>query len=544
MTAINDLVDKAGSLGIGVSLQALYDMARTLEDMLDLEVFRVEFRIPAEPMEANDMPETVSVSQVDVYALAREIEETLQSLIIPEVAPMAHTAIPQKAAPSFITSVHTATKELRERVERLEKETISLPVIYSSFYASEALPVALDRSFAGDHAYAGDYTRAIAPGPPSIEAAPKEPEARPAIETRVIEKQAARDVLEKTVKKSSIESMEQSVRRSTTAVRELEDVYERLATSNIDVDKEIKRSTIVELDNVRATAFMGQPESAEAPQQEKGTAFGEMAASAPIVSGRSVEVPAFRLKLKVSPPSEQAADNVRRLSEAVAQSVSGPPPASFERERQVAVPREMAIAPPALVSVHRSLNIMNEYLSSAAVISGLAGLATAGVSDSQALGSQVLGGQAPLVQLMLDKAAAPASAPINMLVQAGESIKIPVPQPILIEGGSGSGPALNLAVSVVATRAMERSGGQAMLDLVRSADSGSLPVGREAVNVTMHGTGPDITENNTTNKVSNFHNTFNITVTVKGGSEDGDLRELGKKIGRILSEEIKRYGGI
>ncbi|CAJ36893.1 hypothetical protein [Methanocella arvoryzae] len=43
---------------------------------------------------------------------------------------------------------------------------------------------------------------------------------------------------------------------------------------------------------------------------------------------------------------------------------------------------------------------------------------------------------------------------------------------------------------------------------------------------------------------ANFNNTFNITVNVSGGSEEAEMKELGRKIGQILSEELKRYGGM
>ncbi|MBA1340583.1 MAG: hypothetical protein C5S40_00375 [ANME-2 cluster archaeon] len=41
-----------------------------------------------------------------------------------------------------------------------------------------------------------------------------------------------------------------------------------------------------------------------------------------------------------------------------------------------------------------------------------------------------------------------------------------------------------------------------------------------------------------------FHNTFNITVNVKKDGDESELRDLGRKIGLILSEELRRYGGI
>ena len=42
----------------------------------------------------------------------------------------------------------------------------------------------------------------------------------------------------------------------------------------------------------------------------------------------------------------------------------------------------------------------------------------------------------------------------------------------------------------------------------------------------------------------NVQNTFNITVTTTARGDERELRELGKKIGVILSDELKRYGGL
>ena len=46
------------------------------------------------------------------------------------------------------------------------------------------------------------------------------------------------------------------------------------------------------------------------------------------------------------------------------------------------------------------------------------------------------------------------------------------------------------------------------------------------------------------NPAVNFQNTFNITVTTTTRGDERELRELGKKIGVILSDELKRYGGL
>ena len=51
-------------------------------------------------------------------------------------------------------------------------------------------------------------------------------------------------------------------------------------------------------------------------------------------------------------------------------------------------------------------------------------------------------------------------------------------------------------------------------------------------------------EGYTDTKSVNFQNTFNIVVNVKNSGKETELRDLGKKIGQVLSDEIRRYGGI
>ena len=43
---------------------------------------------------------------------------------------------------------------------------------------------------------------------------------------------------------------------------------------------------------------------------------------------------------------------------------------------------------------------------------------------------------------------------------------------------------------------------------------------------------------------NHFHNDFHISVQVRDGSDERELRDLGRKIGRILSDELARYGGV
>ena len=47
----------------------------------------------------------------------------------------------------------------------------------------------------------------------------------------------------------------------------------------------------------------------------------------------------------------------------------------------------------------------------------------------------------------------------------------------------------------------------------------------------------------TSSKTTHFHNIFNITTHIEKAKEE-DLKDLGRKIGQILSDEIRQYGGI
>lgn len=135
----------------------------------------------------------------------------------------------------------------------------------------------------------------------------------------------------------------------------------------------------------------------------------------------------------------------------------------------------------------------------------------------------------------------------------------------------GSMPTMGLSAGIAAAQVSQRSGASMIQHLIQSApqvtgtvipqvssiyDAGrGLPFAapgspaaasgaENIVNISMpSATAGRANESNTTNKVSSFHNTFNITVNVKSG-EERELKDLGKKIGQILSEEIKRYGGI
>jgi hypothetical protein len=181
---------------------------------------------------------------------------------------------------------------------------------------------------------------------------------------------------------------------------------------------------------------------------------------------------------------------------------------------------------------------------------------------------------------------APGSALLSAMTSEAPPVVLPSPaasSPAPLSGypdtGTGALPArgqsawLSPAAGLVAAQAMQRSGLSAVQRLLLSAPrvpgdpghmaapsmsadlgrsmswampaSPALASGAESiVNITVPPPQPGRTvESTATTRVSNFHNTFNISVTVRGG-EERDLKELGKKIGQILSDEIKRYGEI
>lgn len=73
----------------------------------------------------------------------------------------------------------------------------------------------------------------------------------------------------------------------------------------------------------------------------------------------------------------------------------------------------------------------------------------------------------------------------------------------------------------------------------------SLPshIGTLTQNITLTHSGGVAATPSPKNEV-NLHNTFNIEIAMRGQGDERELRELGQKIGTILSEELKRYGGL
>jgi hypothetical protein len=69
------------------------------------------------------------------------------------------------------------------------------------------------------------------------------------------------------------------------------------------------------------------------------------------------------------------------------------------------------------------------------------------------------------------------------------------------------------------------------------------PAGTLAQNIMFPHSGGMTATSSPKNEVT-IHNTFNIEIAMRGQADERELRELGQKMGTILSEELKRYGGL
>ncbi|GEM_PF-3024360 len=111
----------------------------------------------------------------------------------------------------------------------------------------------------------------------------------------------------------------------------------------------------------------------------------------------------------------------------------------------------------------------------------------------------------------------------------------------------------NIDFSLAIAAAMQKDGHSAVKDLAMTLPSYSEDLYEMAVTPAPHvmpSLRQDVsllkdaaTETQIGGNVAHFHNTFNIVVNVKGRTET-EIKELGKKIGLILSDEMRQYGGI
>jgi hypothetical protein len=677
MTAINDLVgmacrlDSQGAKGLEPEFLQLAEAAEAfsslyasiyeiLGTLLSLELFRVEFRMPAAPPAQE--PPGEEKAPVPMPKEAREVV----------VGPI---------------NVYAITKEVQEALDRLGKETLDVTAAYAKYIPQERLPVIapaarivesqgpvppekpeLGRQYSEPKRTEippVQARRAIMPAErpqtykhpielkksevPRVEKVTRPPPVRPqrTDASREVPSQDKAPIIKAPLEMPAHgEIVDREIRRSVTVINGLREVYDVLLASApaiTGLEKEVRGFSLPEavfgsglkvpsqaeeipapspagghtplVQAPSSTAIPPQPSitipvpmarpitpqvtpgtpipqrpstttpaiPAKDATQAPGAASGKGRPVSPEawplagkgedeevklrVTYKNIEVPLIKPILKAPPTVEESAANARMISEAIAKSsapiasAEPPPPApapvnkptlehgvqpGYEAMRRPVEVQAARALSAVYSTVYRTVNIMEGYTNLAASVSRAAGeAAESGVGPYAGT---------PITKLLYAAAspiALPAS-PFNLPLNTGQ---MPAFTPDAGGRIEATAPAINLVMGIAASRAMQSAGGSAInnfISIMPSLGSGGL---QAAIPVERMGAGPINIhvppasgergqEPGAVNKVSNFHNTFNITVSMKGGGDEGDLRELGKKIGRILSDEIKRYGGI
>ena len=253
---------------------------------------------------------------------------------------------------------------------------------------------------------------------------------------------------------------------------------------------------------------------------------------------RMIEVPAFIPVQKITKPSDEAANNVEKLSNAIAKEASSSKNSFISRTNssQMMTALPSVILPPG--SVSSAFETMSEYITIASNINNQMN----DIMEQKGHETNSIISQGSASDLLLRNEVAVRAFSLDRIA-SGES------------GDEKTAQVINLAQSFAAAGALQKAGTSAIKDIIMAAPSSgtgyqmnpaaaiprlreinmqnaSIPQ-RDIINAAQSGT-----------TSSNFHNTFNIVVNVKGGKEESELRDLGRKIGLVLSDEIKRYGGI
>lgn len=141
--------------------------------------------------------------------------------------------------------------------------------------------------------------------------------------------------------------------------------------------------------------------------------------------------------------------------------------------------------------------------------------------------------------------------PFDLLLTGNGTGSVLTPE--VFGGRSASeGQVMNIAQSIATNQELQKVGYSVINDITGAVPSGgaaysgpqAMPHTVESIMQILSGSQREpVSTSHTGSNAVNVHNTFNIMVDAKGGRDETELRDLGKKIGLILSEEIKRYGG-
>ncbi len=249
------------------------------------------------------------------------------------------------------------------------------------------------------------------------------------------------------------------------------------------------------------------------------------------------EVPAFRPKISL----EDATINVSRLSNAISKK-------SHEKE-SILISKEFISSPAAKYTTSsQSISEPSVYVSNAfETISTCIDIASeVDRRASEMTREGIIDANKILWQSHL----------LNMIFSDGGSAAFNLDRFPTYEGSGviAGAQMMHIALDMASIGAFERAGSSVInntsLVLSRGADFrtaslAKMPYAVENVLHILSGSQKDTVESSrSSNNTVNLQNTFNIVVNVNNDGKETELREIGRKIGQILSDEIRRYGGI
>jgi hypothetical protein len=257
-----------------------------------------------------------------------------------------------------------------------------------------------------------------------------------------------------------------------------------------------------------------------------------------------IEIPSLVPAGAVNQPSEMAAMNTERFSEGIAR-LSGTETA------QTVFPVPATAVPSPTVLMSRSTDISSPRVSIPDAFEKIARYVTCRLEIHQQLVSSLSRGIAGGPGIF--------SIPLPFTVSEGRGGLLPG---LVWQGkdthATENTPVMNVAVSMMSSEGMQRA------HLLPFSAAGSSRTPGMPFGNAFSGTAPVSSPYSLEHALPlsagsrdgtahpapggrnpvNIQNTFNITVTAMAKGNEAELRELGRKIGVILSDEMRRYGGL
>ena len=595
MTAIDNLVKKADELnkdclknlgltieeivGAGGMIQTLIDIALDLQDQVSrLIVTHIEFVLPLEegkaeiPAKSDIEPypsqihdHLINIGPINIYSMVGALSDTIQEFTTqttgvasvftpyaffdasesylpeyPEMLPFTGIKEPEKQASTIdkTVSIETGTlySELKESALMIkEMETIRdrmavLPVekgsVSASVPISEPARVDIAETVTDTHGLAG-YEIEYAAGSGIVKDIDEfsgyvhdfsniVENISTTIQTSISE---AWDVTDTTsLQKISMEALTSvDLDRTSTAVR----------TSISEIHEAAEISSIEGI----STGFLPTADISKSEPLHEITPVQRM-----------IEVPDFMPVEKFPTAIEESAINAAALTNAIGREfMAEKETLSYSREVMTPSSPDVHMVQPSIsassVSVSSAFNTISDYFTIASEL------------GSQMTDMMEYGGE-EVSDIFTH------GSPIDLLV-TGEDTGTALSLERIVFGGNdgtaGIEPSIGLGITT--TESLIKEGASAINDVFLSLPqdrtgydglpAATVPRAMENVMQMFYGSRNETTPSSPIERSANhFQNTFNVVVNMKGAGDEHELRELGRKIGTILSDEIKRYGGV